>query len=142
MLSTNARAAAGVPDTRHSLRPPILEDAILSNASGAIVPRDGFRAWVRELPATSRSARPNDVSIHLGKCGSIRIRQLSHRVARAASRRRVTGGLDVITARRGRLGYRTLEGGAAMDRLDRFFMVLTMMSAVGAVVSIAWIMLI
>ncbi len=63
-------------------------------------------------------------------------------MARAASRRRATGGLDVITARRGRLGYRTLEGGAAMDRLDRFFMVLTMMSAVGAVVSIAWIMLI
>jgi hypothetical protein len=29
-----------------------------------------------------------------------------------------------------------------MDRLDRFFMALTMMSAVGAAVSIAWIMLI
>ena len=87
----------------------------------------------------------NDVSIHLGKCGSIRIRQLSRRVARAASRR-VAGGLDVITACRGRLGYRTWyrtwDGGAAMDRLDRFFMALTMMSAVGAAVSIAWIMLI
>lgn len=86
----------------------------------------------------------NDVSIHLGKCGSIRIGQLSRRVARAASRRRVTGGLDVITARRlgCRTWYRTWEGGAAMDRLDRFFMALTMMSAVGAAVSIAWIMLI
>lgn len=29
-----------------------------------------------------------------------------------------------------------------MDRLDRFFMVLTLLSTVGAAVSIAWIMLI
>lgn len=29
-----------------------------------------------------------------------------------------------------------------MDRLERFFMVLTMVGAVGAAVSIAWIMLI
>ena len=41
-----AHEAAGVPDTRHSLRPPIFEDAFLSNDSGAIVPRDGFRARV------------------------------------------------------------------------------------------------
>jgi hypothetical protein len=66
---------------------------------------------------------------------------MSRRVARAASRRRATGGLGVIIACRGRLGIRR-GSGAAMDWLERSFMALTLLSAVGAAISIAWIMLI
>jgi hypothetical protein len=45
-------------------------------------------------------------------------------------------------ARRGRLGYHAGQGGAAMDWLERSFMALTLLGAVGAAVSIIWIMLI
>ena len=66
-----------------------------------------------------------------------------------------TGGLDMEAARRGRLGDLIIGGGVvrrgvamdirsggAMDQLERFFLALTMVGALGAAVSIAWIMLI
>jgi len=51
-------------------------------------------------------------------------------------------GLGMDAARRGRLGYHAGQGGAAMDWLERSFMALTLLGAVGAAVSIIWIMLI
>jgi hypothetical protein len=63
-------------------------------------------------------------------------------VAGCASSDLATGGLGMEAARRGRLGYLTRRSGGAMDQLERFFVALTMIGALGAAVSIAWIMLI
>ena len=53
-----------------------------------------------------------------------------------------TGGLGVISVRRGRLGCRVKSGEAQMDWVERFFVALTMFCAVSAALSIVWIMLI
>jgi tetrahydromethanopterin S-methyltransferase subunit D len=53
-----------------------------------------------------------------------------------------SSGLGIGTVLRGRLGNHTGRSGAAMDWLERSFLALMLLSAVGAAVSIAWIMLI
>jgi hypothetical protein len=80
-------------------------------------------------------------AIHLGKCGSLRIKRQCRRVASISSCSLVTAA-SMITARRGRFDCRNTESGAAMDWLERSFMALTLLCAVGAAISIAWIMLI
>ncbi|MBV9461758.1 MAG: hypothetical protein JO141_30170 [Bradyrhizobium sp.] len=54
----------------------------------------------------------------------------------------VTGGLDDYGASGPPLNSRIQESGAAMDWLERSFMAVTLLCAVGAAISIAWIMLI
>jgi hypothetical protein len=53
-----------------------------------------------------------------------------------------TGGLGMDAAHRGRLCFWYQTSGTAMDRIERFFVVLTMLGALSAALSIAWIMLI